>query len=224
MLAELEERAVGAGRAASDAAIALAAASDAADDGDELARMRLPVLVDTAAAADDRLAAAIDRLQAARVLEGSVRDGLTGAWRRETGLARAAAELERTQREQRPFVLAFVDLDGLKAINDEKGHLVGDRALRAVGATLLETLREDDVVVRFGGDEFVCALPGLVPTDAQVRFASVVCVLDDRWPGVSISVGIAAAGPGVALDTLLERADRDMYAQRRARAEPGVRR
>ena len=67
--------------------------------------------------------------------------------------------------------MAFVDVDGLKAINAPQGHAAGDRMLRQVVQTLRARLRSYDLILRYGGDEFICALPGMAPQDASSRIA-----------------------------------------------------
>ncbi len=85
-------------------------------------------------------------------------DHLTGALGRRAGRAAIQREMARATRFGETLVLIFVDVDGLKATNDDRGHLAGDSVLRATARCLTEGLRAYDVVMRFGGDEFVCTL------------------------------------------------------------------
>ena len=78
------------------------------------------------------------------------------------------------------LTLAFVDVDGLKKVNDAQGHAVGDQLLRDVGAALRTQLRAYDLVVRYGGDEFLCALRGADITSARRRFDEVAANLTQR--------------------------------------------
>ena len=85
----------------------------------------------------------------------AVRDELTGLTNRRGFLTLADQQLKLALREKLPLLLVFIDMDGLKAINDKLGHAVGDRALVDLGDVIRETFRESDVIGRLGGDEFV---------------------------------------------------------------------
>ena len=69
-------------------------------------------------------------------------------------------EIARANRSAEPLTLAFVDVDGLKTVNDTQGHAVGDTLLRNVVTARRSGLRETDLIVRYGGDECLCVLPG----------------------------------------------------------------
>jgi diguanylate cyclase (GGDEF)-like protein len=124
-------------------------------------------------------------------------------------------EIDRARRSNGALILAFVDVDGLKAINDTHGHAAGDRALRAVAAALLGGLRSYDLVVRHGGDEFLCGLPDTGLADAQQRLDAVARTLAEQDPGTSVSIGLAELATPDTLDALIARADADLYAVRR---------
>ncbi len=112
-------------------------------------------------ASRERAEAHRDRTESAENLKMSTEDELTGAWTRKFGLEEISRELERAHRTGSKLALAFVDVDDLKTVNDSRGHLAGDALLRLVAETLLSSVRRYDVVVRYGGDEFVWALPNL---------------------------------------------------------------
>jgi diguanylate cyclase (GGDEF)-like protein len=199
-------------------------AADARDRAD--ARSSLPDLErgardrehaarDRRLAAHDRRLAAHDRRRAARDREQAGLDGLTGALRRERGVMDLQREIDRARRSDGQLVLAFVDVDGLKAINDDHGHAAGDQLLRDVATALLNGLRSYDLVVRHGGDEFVCALPGTSLDGAQRRFAEVATKLAERNPGASVSVGLADLADPDTLEELTARADAALNAGRR---------
>ena len=148
-------------------------------------------------------------------------DGLTGTLRREQGTIALQQTLDRAGPVGR-LILAFVDVDGLKKVNDEQGHASGDQLLRDVGEELTTCLGADDVVVRYGGDEFLCALPGADSKIARQRFKHLAVNLTRRNPRASVTVGVATLENHDTLAQLTSRADADLYARRRrARDEPG---
>jgi diguanylate cyclase (GGDEF)-like protein len=169
-------------------------------------------------AADDREAASTDRVLSARERAASSIDELTGAYRRDAGMHELAREVERAKRTNEPFVLAFVDVDQLKATNDTLGHDAGDRLLRRVVETIRRHLRNYDLVVRYGGDEFVCALMDLGIERAAERFLLVNGDLAAN-PRASISVGLAELVSRESLDDLIARADAALIAQRQERRQ-----
>ena len=178
---------------------------------------------DRGLAAHDRRLAAHDRRRAAHDREQAGLDGLTGALRRERGMMDLQREIDRARRSGGRLVLAFVDVDGLKAINDDHGHAAGDQLLRDVAAALLNGLRSYDLVVRYGGDEFVCALPGTNLDGAKRRFAEVATMLAEKNPRASVSTGLAELAEPDSLEELTARADAALSAGRRG-ASPTTRR
>jgi diguanylate cyclase (GGDEF)-like protein len=195
----------------------------ATDDRERAARDRREAARDRERAAHDREDAARDRAEAGI-------DGLTGALRRDRGLADLQREIDRARRSDGRLVLGFVDVDGLKATNDLQGHGQGDRLLRDVAAALRTGLRSYDLVIRYGGDEFLCALPGTDIDGARRRFDEVARELTKRNPRASVSAGWATLEDSDALDEFIARADAALYAGRSQRerepavAEPGGRR
>jgi diguanylate cyclase (GGDEF)-like protein len=164
-------------------------------------------------ASDDRLAAASDRALARSDREVSSIDKLTRAHRRDAGTLELTREIARAKRTERSYVLAFVDVDHLKATNDSLGHAAGDQLLRKTAAAIRGRLRSYDLIVRFGGDEFVCGLPDMTAQDAAERFALVNADLREAGQN-SISVGITELCDGDVLEDLVMRADEAMYSQR----------
>ena len=137
-----------------------------------------------------------------------------------------AAEIARSARTGRPFALLFLDLNGLKKINDRYGHLAGNQALRRVADALRKCCRATDTPARFGGDEFVAILPETDEAGGQVvarRVAERVAADLTAKPPLSISTGIAQyPRDGVTPATLLAAADGVLYQVKVAR--PGPRR
>jgi diguanylate cyclase (GGDEF)-like protein len=151
-------------------------------------------------------------------------------WRRRT------EEMLRTARTQRePMAVLLIDIDHFKLVNDRHGHLVGDEALRAVATILRSAIRVKDVIGRFGGEEFVIALPDTGIDEATVtadRLRNAVAasplaamcagVLDDPDLDpdtfrLTVSIGVAVCpADGSTVDDLLLRADRAMYAAKSA--------
>ena len=170
---------------------------------------------DRKAAALDRREAALDRNRAAAYLKRSYRDQLTGVLQRAAGLDIVAREVDRAHRASEPLVIAFLDVVGLKHTNDVHGHGAGDRVLQAVGASLREGLRSYDVAVRWGGDEFVCALPGSTLATARRRFDDVQALLTSACAGAALTVGLADLRPNESMQEAINRADRDLYDHRR---------
>jgi diguanylate cyclase (GGDEF)-like protein len=127
-------------------------------------------------------------------------------------------EVDRARRTGDAFVLAFVDVNNLKARNDQHGHLAGDELLRKIADTLRANVRSYDLVVRYGGDEFVCGFPALEVNDAAERFARInedLAASDDA----SVAFGLAELEEGDSLTDLISKADSLMYANRFKRAQ-----
>jgi diguanylate cyclase (GGDEF)-like protein len=190
---------------------AAAARERAAQARDAAARERAAAALDRARAAEDRRAA-----KAELALEGA--DDLTGALRRNAGLEALRRELERSRRTHESLIVAFLDVDGLTAVNDGHGHAAGDELLRGVVQCVKRHVRPCDFILRFSGDEFVCVLSGQDLSGSHERFARAGAELAQRHGGASISVGLAQAGAEERPEQLIARADQAMVAKRRERA------
>ena len=108
------------------------------------------------------------------------------------------------------FAIALVDIDGFKKINDEFGHVRGDEMLRSFAANLDSTVRETDVVVRFGGEEFIVIMPETDLLGAGIFGQRLRRSVDEKL-GLSISVGVAEARDEDTLKSLLSRTDSALY-------------
>jgi diguanylate cyclase (GGDEF)-like protein len=180
-------------------------ASDAPLD-EKFERLRARAAADRRKAAEDRSEAARERAELEAELSRAHLDDLTGAYRRESGTLALKHEIERARRGDGRFVIAFVDIDGMKEVNDRDGHAAGDHVLQTLVWHMRSKLRSFDPVVRYGGDEFVAGLAGIPIGEAGRRFE----VIDQsvrREVGVGISVGLAELEPDETLDQLTARAD-----------------
>jgi diguanylate cyclase (GGDEF)-like protein len=175
---------------------------------------RSDAMGDRSEAAGDRRAAAGDRDASASDRAGASLDELTGAHRRGAGFVELERDVARARRTGEPLVLAFVDVNGLKDINDARGHTAGDRVLRKVVATLRTKLRSYDLIIRFGGDEFLCAIPGVNIDQAAERLRTVNPALAALPEHGSVAIGLADLQPGDSLQDLVARADTALYQQR----------
>ena len=143
------------------------------------------------------------------------RDELTGVLQRGAGLIALEREMARSTRSGDTFVVAFIDVDGLKRVNDEQGHGSGDELLRILGETLRSGMRSYDLALRYGGDEFVCILPGFGVAEAEARFRLLQARLASGPVPVSVTFGVAEWRPGEDTESLLARADAALYDVRR---------
>jgi len=188
----------------------------------QAAAERQHAALDRAAAAAERRQAALDRLVASQERgdaheerEILQRDELTGVLQRGAGLIALEREAARSARTGDPFVVAFIDVDGLKRINDEQGHGSGDEVLKILGETLRTGLRSYDLALRYGGDEFVCIMPGFGAPEADARFRALQARLAEGPVPVSVTFGVAEWRPGEDTAALLARADAALYDVRR---------
>jgi diguanylate cyclase (GGDEF)-like protein len=172
-------------------------------------------------AARDREFAALDRAQAARERRAAGTDELTGARRRGVGFEELDREIDRARRTGRSLVAVFVDVDNLKSVNDTLGHDVGDLLLCNVVRGLRRQLRSYDLVIRLGGDEFLCALPGVTIEQARARFANLNAELGTASPSGSVSVGFSELHDHETQPDLIHRADHDLMAARKTDSPVG---
>ena len=179
----------------------------------------LEALVLSLGLADRSLALRRDRDHARRLADI---DALTGLYNRRAWTERAFALEDANRRAARPLSVLFLDLDHFKELNDRHGHEAGDVALRALASVMLEEVRQQDVIGRYGGEEFVVALPGADRAQA-LRVAERIRQGLQNWaPGDSphaaqtVSIGAATLHPGEDMKALLKRADEAMYAAKAA--------
>jgi diguanylate cyclase (GGDEF)-like protein len=181
-------------------------------------RLRARAAADRHRASKERIEAARERVRLEAELHSAHLDQLTGAYRREMGTLALQHELERAQRAEGRFVIAFVDVDGMKKVNDGQGHAAGDHVLQTLVWHMRSKLRSFDPVVRFGGDEFVAGLGGIGLEDAARRFTSIDRSVRGEL-GVGISVGLAELEPDETLERLTARADAALLEAKSQRGE-----
>ena len=157
--------------------------------------------------------------RAGTLAEQAATDDLTGALRRGTGLAMLQRELDRARRILgQGTMVAFIDVDGLKQVNDSNGHPAGDQLLREVVTAIRERVRSYDLVIRYGGDEFVCVLTDATLAQAEKTIEDIRRFVEMRTAGHTISVGVVAARPNDDAARVVARADAALYRSRRRAA------
>jgi diguanylate cyclase (GGDEF)-like protein len=126
-------------------------------------------------------------------------------------------EIERARRSQGDLTLAYVDCDGLKDLNDRDGHAAGDSLLRDLVTSMRARLRPYDPIVRWGGDEFICAMSDAGLEAARGRVEEIQEAFGDAHPGSRVSVGLATLTESDTLENLMDRADAALLEARPAR-------
>lgn len=154
----------------------------------------------------------------AQVRQLAVTDPLTGLSNYRTLINVMETEVQRSRRTGRPFAILLLDLDGLKVINDQHGHLTGSRAICRLASVLRVHSRAMDTAARYGGDEFAVVLPE-AGEEAAASVSRRICerlAKDGEFPRVSVSVG-AAVFPrdGETIEELFNAADRALYGMKR---------
>jgi diguanylate cyclase (GGDEF)-like protein len=159
------------------------------------------------------------QLEADEFYKLAVMDHLTGLFNRRFADERLAAEVARARRHKHDLTLVCLDLDDFKTINDKHGHSVGDRVLRQFADRLKAAVRTTDVVARLGGDEFLAMLLECPPEHAEIllnRLRPFEVEIEGRKLVVNVSAGYTGYQDGDAAENFLDRADRALYASKRA--------
>lgn len=153
----------------------------------------------------------------------AVTDELTGLYNRHYLRGELRRMTAQAARRDRPFVILSLDVDGLKAVNDTRGHQAGDALLRGIADALRTVLRGEDVAVRTGGDEFVVLLPDADRAEAEkvaYRIRQRIAALGHGAGG--ISSGIAVWRRGADPDDALRQADEELYRAKATRPETQI--
>lgn len=188
------------------------------------ARRRKQAAADRDRAAEDRWHAAKYRIESQeertallQQVAVSETDALTGARARAPGLKDLEEEINRAERSGAALAVAYVDVAGLKAVNDRLGHTAGDALLTGAVAVMRDHLRSYDGIIRIGGDEFVCVMSATTVESAHTRFG--VIQADAAASGLGIRFGIAVLRPGDSPSDLIERADAELLPTPEPRAD-----
>ena len=153
-------------------------------------------------------------------------DSLTELLNRRELVARIGGVLDRKQLASARVGVLFIDLDGLKPVNDMYGHSVGDEVIVTVARRIRAHVRSDDILARFGGDEFVLVLPTMRSEEDAMRKAAGLhaaveapMIIESHEIRVTLSIGVAVVAPGEDPHTALRQADTALYrAKREGRA------
>lgn len=150
--------------------------------------------------------------------ETSSRDPLTGLLNRRALMEMIKQEVQRAARTGDSFVVAMLDVDHFKAVNDRFGHETGDRALVELAVVLGESLREYDLCGRWGGEEFLVLLPQTQPEEAQAvmdrlvgEVRAMAMAAGDEVLRLTVSIGMAYHQLGETFSETLSRADQALY-------------
>ncbi len=165
--------------------------------------------------------AAAERRVTEALLAAATTDDLTGLANRRAFIAAAEREIARSRRYGRPFALLLWDLNDLKHVNDRRGHLAGDAALKLFAGALRSSMRLTDVAARLGGDEFAMILPEGSIAGAEALQVRVKADVDWAASGLSAACGASIyPDDGQTFDELFAASDSRMYDHKRRAARP----
>jgi diguanylate cyclase (GGDEF)-like protein len=158
----------------------------------------------------------------------SIADQLTGLFNRRGFLTLAEQQLKVAGRTKQALLLLYIDLDGMKWVNDNLGHKEGDNALIEAATVLKETFRSSDIISRLGGDEFAVLAIDIAEGNAEIQMARMQDRIDvyngreNRQYMLSLSVGYSQYDPDnpCSIDDLMAQADKRMYEQKRGKRSP----
>lgn len=177
---------------------------------------------------NERLHAALLEMQSriATLEQLADTDTLTPLPNRRAFMRRLEAVVQYAARHDTPAAVLYIDLDGLKRINDDYGHQAGDVVLLHLAQLLTDSLRATDMVARIGGDEFGLILDHLNEADAAAKAKALSDYVSAQQVAVGpvaiairVTIGLAMVRPGESVAGLIERADAAMYANRIHRSQ-----
>ncbi len=186
----------------------------------QLARENMKVLQERIAEADQHAREMTKRAEELKMV--AMKDGLTGLYNRTAFDMKIQGALKTTEDTGEPFSLMLLDVDRFKEINDTFGHVAGDKVLEKVAQSLRETFRETDFIARYGGDEFIVLIEHISEAMAKERLSNFKRNLAKRRfvsykkgpVDITVSAGVSTAEPGESLESVLDRADHAMYAEK----------
>lgn len=155
-------------------------------------------------------------------LQTALRDPLTETGNRVAMTQTLQREVDMARRNLQPLSVLMVDIDHFKQINDQHGHSIGDEALKAVANALKDSLRNVDMVFRYGGEEFLVLLSNtsreaasMVGERLRMAVMGIQYLVENRTIELSVSLGCASLLPGESMESLLRRADSALYVSKR---------
>jgi diguanylate cyclase (GGDEF)-like protein len=155
-------------------------------------------------------------------LQTALRDPLTETGNRVAMTQTLQREVDMARRNLQPLSVLMVDIDHFKQINDQHGHSIGDEALKAVANALKDSLRNVDMVFRYGGEEFLVLLSNtsreaasMVGERLRMAVMGIQYLVEHRAIALSVSLGCACLLPGESMESLLRRADSALYVSKR---------
>ncbi len=153
-----------------------------------------------------------------RAQKFALTDPLTRLFNRRMGLHALEQAISRTERDQAPLTVLMCDLDHFKRLNDKLGHVTGDAALRETADVLRHAVRKADTVCRYGGEEFLVVLPDTNPAEATLLATRMFTAVHERGEElglpITISIGVTSHRFGDTMESILNRADRALYASK----------
>ncbi len=153
-----------------------------------------------------------------RAQKFALTDPLTRLYNRRMGIASLDQAIARSHRSGVDLTVLMIDLDQFKKLNDTYGHVQGDQALRATADVLRKTLRRSDTICRYGGEEFMVVLPETSAEESAVLAARLFTAVEARGHEeklpITVSIGLASVRQEDSAESLLNRADRALYASK----------